>query len=375
MRPRLLIYPKGADYKTSQEMKDYYVYYPQQITLSTTRECTPSSLTGNIPDVGGLFPEMGSRVMFMAEDGACVFSGNLFKSEVDRWGNVSFTAYDRLRYLRGDYTGNCYGWTVSNVVKDVLNTYAMPCYVEDVNIKVLKEIFKAQAGLDVISRMIDFAEVQSAKIKEAMKEADKGNGDIFVFFDDPYKGICFMKAENVFDLVMQKHENKDVLIGENNLATEFTLSVSIDDLFNSVKIYRQADDYGGYIATLCEDEESIDKFGPLRYYEQVDDPNTANKQQVELRAKLLLAMKNHVMRGFRMTALGVPGIRAGMFINISFPSYEKILGTISKTQRAFVSECSHTWENDTHTMDLTLNVATFELPPNTRNYKLTTVQR
>lgn len=367
--PKLLIYPKGADYKHIQDDRSYYVYYPQQVSLSTSRECTPATLSGNIPDVGGLFPEMGSRVQFLAEDGVCVFVGFLFKADVDRWGNVSFTAYDQLRYLRGDYSNYCTGWEPSEVVKDVLKKYGMYSdtkhgVIESTNVKLMKQIFHAEAGLDVISKMVDFAEVMSARNRVAMNNALSGGGEIWVLFNAPYEGVCFMRAENVYDLIMKRHNQTNTIIGENNLATEFNLSVSIEDLFNSVYVYRQADDYGGIVGVVAEDENSIDKFGPLHYFEQVSDPTTANTEQMKNRATLLLAMKNHVSRGFTVSALGVAGIRAGMFINISFPSYEKILGQVSKTQRAFISDCSHSWEDGLHTMELTLQVATFELPPN-----------
>lgn len=361
--PKLLIYPKGADYKNSQDQREYYVFYPSSVQLNTSRETQASTLTGDIPDVGVLFPEMGSRVQFIAEDGVCVFSGNLFKADCDRYGKISFTAYDMLRYLRGDYSGNVSYWEVSKVVESVLKRYAIPIgRIDSTNVKLYRHLIKAKCCLDVISEMIDFAEAQSVRSKEAMTAIANGAGDIFVLIHDPYEGVCFVRAGDVYDLVMKPHNQTSTLIGENCLATDFNLSVSIDELFNSVTVYRPGDDYAALTPAVAEDEESINKYGVLRYFEETSDPGSASREMLQRRADLILAWKNKVQRDFSVSAIGVPGIRAGMFINISFTSYEHLLGKLSRTQRAFVSECSHTWENGTHTMDLKLRVATNELP-------------
>ena len=346
----LLIYPRGADYKYNQDQRDYYVYHPQSVSLSTSRECQASTLTGSIPHVAELFPEMGSRVQFIAEDGQCVFVGNLFKTDVDRWGTVSFTAYDYLRYLRGDISGRFSGWEVSSVVKHILDYYALPVgRIDTSGVKLWRKLVKAECCLDVIQSMLEYAEVQSVRTKAAMSAISAGGGEIWVFFHDPKTGLCFMRADDMYPYVM----SSETLIGEQSLATDMSYSLSIDDdTFNSIKLFRPGDEYGGTNGVVVEDENTINQWGPLRYFEQVSDAACANKAQLEQKARLMLAWKNRPTRRLNVNAIGVPGLRAGMFINVSFPSYERILGKTARTQRMIISECTHTWESDVHTMDL-----------------------
>lgn len=363
MEPTLLIYPSGAAYRSSQSQKDFYLYHPSNIQLSTSRECQASTLSGTIPDVGNLFPKMGSRVQLLAEDGVCVFSGNIFKADVNRDGEVSFTAYDQLRYLRGEYSGNASFREISTIITDMLDLYSIPKgKIETTDVKTRRYYIKCAACLDEMTKLIEFAEVNSARTREAMASISGGGGTIFVLFHDPYEGVCFMRAENVYQMVMKRHKQSETTIGEGCLATDFSLSVSIDDMFNQIVLYRSSDEYNYRLAASATNSKSVDAFGPLRYFESVDDAACRTKQTLQQRADLMLKWKNHIARSFSVSAIGVPGIRAGMFINVSFPSYERILGPLSRTQRAFVSDCTHTWESGTHTMDLTLNVATAELP-------------
>lgn len=361
--PKLLIMPNGANYSAADKTGEHYVYYPSQVQLTTSRECQASSLTGSIPDVGHLFPRMGSRVQFLAEDGVCVFSGNIFKADVNRDGEVSFTAYDQLRYLRGEYSGNASFKEISDIITAMLDLYAIPKgTIEKTGVKTRRYYIKCAACLDEATKLIEFAEVNSTRTREAMASVTGGGGTIWVLFHDPYEGVCFMKAENVYDLVMSRHKRESVLIGECSMATDFSLSVSIDDLFNQIVLYRTSDEFNYRLSASATNAKSVDAFGPLRYFESVDDAACRSQKMLQERADLMLKWKNHIARSFTVSAIGIPGIRAGMFINVAFPSYERILGPLSRTQRAFVSECSHTWESGTHTMDLTLNVATAELP-------------
>lgn len=50
-----------------------------------------------------------------------------------------------------------------------------------------------------------------------------------------------------------------------------------------------------------------------------------------------------------MSALGVPGLRAGQMVMMKVPG----LGDINLDQYVLLDKVSHTWENDKHTMNFT----------------------
>ena len=67
--------------------------------IQTNRMDTPGKMTfEGVEDSGIALPE-GSAVTF-TDDGTVVFKGYVFTAKRDRYGNVSYTAYDQLRYLK-----------------------------------------------------------------------------------------------------------------------------------------------------------------------------------------------------------------------------------------------------------------------------------
>ena len=67
--------------------------------ISTNRMDSPGKMTfEGVEDSGIALPE-GSAVTF-TDDGVVVFKGYVFTAKRDRYGNVSYTAYDQLRYLK-----------------------------------------------------------------------------------------------------------------------------------------------------------------------------------------------------------------------------------------------------------------------------------
>ena len=73
-----------------------------------------------------------------------------------------------------------------------------------------------------------------------------------------------------------------------------------------------------------------------------------NDAQMKAQAEASLAYYNRRMRTLKFSSLGVPGLRAGQMIYMRVPG----LGDLNLDQYVLLEKVEHTWENDTHTMEI-----------------------
>lgn len=302
-----------------------YRHYPSTLTLSSERACSASVLRGEIPDVSTNVPRMGATVRLKV-DGVAVFYGRLFTTEIDRWGVMSFTAYDSLRYLKNNFSNYYKGtYSVQQVIRDIAKQNGLevgkladvPSVGRDLKID-------NESGFDAISRIVDTSIVLT--------------GRILVFWDNLGKLTLSWADEMASDIV----------VGDDSLATDYRLSTSIDeDTYNVVSFYRESSSAGGRAYEEAADEGNVRRWGELRMIESVDD--IMSDAQMADRAKKMLEMKNRETKRMSITALGVVGLRAGMMINIHFPS---VPDEISKRQMVILDSVEHTFQDSDHTMQL-----------------------
>ena len=72
-----------------------------------------------------------------------------------------------------------------------------------------------------------------------------------------------------------------------------------------------------------------------------------NDAQVKAQAAASLEYYNRRMRTMQVSALGVPGLRAGQMVLMKVPG----LGDLNLDQYVLLESVTHTWENDVHTME------------------------
>ena len=313
---------------------DIYKYLPSTLSLRTERTCTPATLSGDIPDVTGKTPRMGATVRLKV-DGVFMFYGFVFSSSITRWGVFSFTAYDNLRYLKNTFSNHYVGsYTFDQVLRDIAtaNNLKIGKIAQTPNSGRNLSIDN-ESGFDVISRLVDTATVLTKKI--------------LVFYDN-FGELTLSYADEMI---------ADVLVGDDALATEYTLTTNIDDdTYNQIALFRESSSTGGraYVTAPPKEQhnENADKWGVLRLTETVDDILT--DAQMQDRADKLLEMKNRPFKSMNITALGVVGLRAGMMITIHFPSLDD---EVSRRQTVILDAVEHTFEDCTHTM--TLETRTF----------------
>lgn len=95
----------------------------------------------------------------------------------------------------------------------------------------------------------------------------------------------------------------NLILGDYSLVTGYKHKKSIsDDVYNSVKFERKDKDES--IKEIFEerDYDNINKWGMLQYYQVVDESLT--DAEVKERARLLMQLKNRVLRTFSLDALG-----------------------------------------------------------------------
>ena len=88
---------------------------------STQRFDAPGKLTfSGVEDTGIALPE-GTAVTF-TDDGS-TFKGYIFTAERDRYGNVSYTAYDQLRYLKANASYSWEAVTLEQIITDIASDF------------------------------------------------------------------------------------------------------------------------------------------------------------------------------------------------------------------------------------------------------------
>jgi hypothetical protein len=128
------------------------------------------------------------------------------------------------------------------------------------------------------------------------------------------------------------------------------VNVSIDECANAVWLLR-ATSYGmsGWEA---RDPDRIAQWGPLTYYEKIDNAYCRNNDQMKLRAAIELCTRDVEKRSVDITTLGITGLRAGMMVRLNIPWLDGYFGEVSKSKLVYLDSVSHSWEEGTHTMQL-----------------------
>ena len=315
---------------TTVKSSGVYRHYPTSLTLKTERAGSPATLTGELVDITEHIPRMGATVRLKV-DGQMIFYGHVFQTSIDKFGVMNFTAYDILRYLKNTYSGYYpKTYTINDVITDIAIANNLSVgKIADAPTQGRQLLIDNESGLDVISRLVDIGTILS--------------GRVLVFY------------ASGMDLMLSYADEMiaDVLVGDNSLATEYTLSTTIDeDTYNQIFLYRESETSGCRHYATEQDPINTRKWGVLRLTESVDD--VMSNAQLNDRAAKMLQMKNRAMKAMSITALGVVGLRAGMMINIHFPS---IPDEISRKQTVILDSVTHNFEDGNHTM--TLEVHTF----------------
>ncbi len=293
------------------------------VQLELERSGTPGKLTFTVVNVSGLNFSEGDPVYFYY-DNKKVFMGFVFKKTRDREQLIKVTCYDQIRYLKNKYTYVFEKKTATQIIKALCKDFNISTGTMDNTSYVIPAI--AEENISALDIILD-----------VLEETLLNTGNMYVLYDNFGK----IQVRNVANMV------SNTLIFEDS-AENFDYSSSIDDeTYNSVVLYYKKDDEDVKIYTASS-SSNIKKWGLLRYFEEVDTPTAAQNK-----ANALLKLYNKKTRELKINgAFGDVSVRGGTLIPVKLN-----LGDTTVNNFMLVEKVTHNFEENHHTMDLTLEGA------------------
>lgn len=315
----LVIYSYAGD-------KDY-AETTTNVSFETNRDGNPGRLTFTVLKTQEANFHEGDMVRFTV-DGMPIFAGYVFTKVRERFGEITVTCYDQIRYLKakGSYTFEAV--TAGEIIRFFAEKYSLSVGdLVDTGYTIPYLIKENKSALDIIN--------------EAVNLSSYNTNRRFVFYDDVGK-------LSLRDTAQWK---QDVVLGDRSYAYDFEYTTDIDrDTYNQIKLVRPNESTGLTDTYIYFNSPNINRWGLLEYYEQVDE--NLNEGQIDERAKIMLTYYNRVLRRLRIDCLGVLGIRAGQMVPIYMPE----IGDININHFLTIDSCTHNFEQGIHTMSLELYV-------------------
>lgn len=289
---------------------------------TTNRTGQPGKFTFSVLKSPDLKMAEGDVVRFSV-DGQLQFYGWIFTRSEDRWGEVSVTCYDRLRYLKANASYAFYAMTAGDIIRQIAGDLQLDVgAIADTGYKIPSLIKENQTCLDII--------------QAAIEQTLLNTGKVYVFYDDG-TGLALQEPANMMS---------DTLLGDKSLVTDYTYSSDIDkQTYNSIKLVRPNEETGQADVYIQQDSDNIGQWGLLQYYEKVD--SDLNEAQIKSQAAASLEYYNRVLKSLKLSSLGIPGLRAGMMVYIKLDN----AGDTGVAQWVLLEKVTHTWANDKHEMD------------------------
>ena len=293
------------------------------VEIEWERTGSPGKLTFTVLKTEGVDFSEGDPVCFYY-DKKPVFMGYVFKKSRDREQQIEVTCYDQIRYLKNKYTYIFENKTASQIISALCNDFNLSTGIMDNTGYVIPAISKENiSALDIAL--------------DVLEETLLNTGNMFVLYDDFGK----INVKNCANMM------STTLIYEQS-AENFDYSSSIDDeTYNNIVLYYKGDDNTIQIFTASS-EARIREWGTLRYFEEVDNPTSAQNK-----ANALLNLYNKKTRELTIDgAFGDVTVRGGTLIPVKLN-----LGDINVNNYMLVEKVTHKFNKDHYTMDLTLEGA------------------
>lgn len=308
------------------ESNSLYDYAPvtEKVTYTTNRNPSAGKLVFTCLKHTHLNITEGARIQFYA-DGKEIFLGYVFSMEQDRWGALSVTAYDQLRYLKSNASYSFIGKTLGEVIAQIAADMQLQTGVLEDTGYIFPSLTKENTQcLDIIDYGLQLTQYNTGKT--------------FVFFDDFGK----------LSLKEAKHMMTDVMIGNGSILTEYTYKSDIDsDTYNQVKLVRPNKETGQGDTYIFNDSETIKKWGLLQKYEKVDE--NLNEAQISEQGNIMMAYYDRVLKSISVDCVGgVSGLKAGAMVMFKI----KEIPELSNGYFLLLDKVQHVFAQGDHTMSL-----------------------
>lgn len=301
-----------------------YTNAVQSVEWETKRFDAPGKLTIKGVEPSGVALPEGTAVT-LKDNGTPVFVGYIFTAQRDRYGNITYTAYDQIRYLKANASYSWENVTLDQIILEIAADFS------------LKVGNLANTGYTFPS-LIKENESCMDIIFDALSTVIYQTGKIFCFYDE----VGTLVLREVKDLITTG------VIGDGSMMTDYDYKRDIDsETYNRIKLVRPNETTGRTDVYIHEDTDSIKKWGLLQYYDKVD--KNQNEAQIDALCQAYLKYYNRVLQTLTLEAMGITGIRAGMIIPVLIKDIEEL----SFNRVLLVEKVTHTYEgSDYHAMSL-----------------------
>lgn len=302
------------------------------LQISTKIEEDPGKCTFDIVLCDDIKFKEGSTVSIII-DNVKMFKGFVFAKKRKKYTDImSVTCFNQLRYLKNKDSYVFENMTSNQIFAKICSDFVLKYRVVDKSSYVC-----APRSNDAITLY--------EMIKTALDDTLINSKKWFIIRDN------FGVLEHVN--VMSLQEN--FMLGDSSGVTDFTYESSIDkDTYNQIKLYRDNKDTGKREIFIVNDTinggKTIKSWGILQLYEKVEE--NLNIAQIEHKARSMLKFYNNTKRSLKLDALGILTFTAGTVFKCSIEDLEDI----SLNSYMLVTECTHKFNNNVHTMTLTTEI-------------------
>lgn len=264
-------------------------------------------------------------------DGTNVFKGRVF-TEILRGKNkllTKITAYDNTRYLQNEDTLIFNANTLADRFKKI-------CQTQGIAHKILDSVsYKCAA-------VLENKHTYYSMLESAIEETAISGGQRYAFWDNFGTLELFNLNRGITNLV----------IGDSSLMSGFSLTKSIDEAANSVKVMREDKEKGKREIYSAKSDKNIEKWGKLQVVETISDADL-NANQLKARAEELLKEKNVETLTADIDAISDLSIRAGK--SFTWRNSKTRAYGVGNDTLVLVTRCVHTF-SESPTMSLEIEV-------------------
>ncbi|HBG2095479.1 NlpC/P60 family protein [Clostridioides difficile] len=256
--------------------------------------------------------------------GIGIFYGYIFQKKRDKENHIKIVAYDQLRYFKNKDTYVYSNKTASELVKMLAKDFNLKYNViEDTKYKISR-VEENKTLFDMILTALD----------DTLREKK----EMYVLYDDfgrlTLKNVASMKLDTVMN---------------NDVIEDFDYNSSIDsDTYTKIKLVRDNEETSKRDVYIAQDSAHMRSWGILQMFETVD--KNMSEAEIKQKCDILLKLYNKKTKSLSLkNVLGDIRVRAGCLVPVFLD-----LGDIELQNYMLVEKVKHTFENNSHFMDLTL---------------------
>ncbi|WP_203638880.1 XkdQ/YqbQ family protein [Levilactobacillus wangkuiensis] len=322
------------------------------IKWTTDIDFSAGQLTFGLVEVDEGYTPKNGDVIWFNWDHDHVFKGKVFKVDYDESEVFSVTAYDSLRYFKNQ---DSLIWPVSTISQRFTKVAKLAGVkhkvVDKSTHKLVAEVADSKSYFDML--------------KASFKSTRLATGHRY-FLHDNYGTV---------ELRRSPYKKLKNIIGDRSQLTGFSLSKSIDEAANVVRVVRTdkkkkqkssstakakkqtaaqkkaADVANTRLKTVTAAGNSVDRWGKLQIVEKAKDK--ANAAQMKQKAKDILKSKNKQTYTLKLTTLATLSMVPGNEALVKVKSLKDI-GLGSKY--LLITKATHTFGTTSHTAELEMKV-------------------